>query len=64
MKFQLVKTVSYELSAQVEIPEATSPEEALAILDRESDAWVEWEQLDGNNETLDAYHIWKDGKVL
>lgn len=57
MKFQLVKTVSYDLSADVDIPEATTAEEAIAIIERDGDAWVEWEQSDGNDETLTAYQL-------
>ena len=56
-KFQLVKTVSYDLTAEVEIPEAQSAEEALAILEREGEGWIEWEQSDGNDEVMEAFML-------
>jgi hypothetical protein len=57
MKFALTKTVSYDLSAEVDIPEATSAEEALAIIEREGEGWIEWEQSDGNDEVIEAFGI-------
>lgn len=56
MKFQLVKTVSYDLVAEVEL-EAQNAEEALAIIERDSDLWIEWEQSDGNDEALEVFMI-------
>lgn len=57
MRFQLVKTVSYDLTAEIEIPEAQNAEEALAIIERDSDLWIEWEQSDGNDEVMEAFMI-------
>lgn len=57
MRFALTKTVSYDLSAEVNIPEATSAEEALAIIEREGEGWIEWEQSDGNDEVIEAFGI-------
>ena len=57
MKFQIVKTVSYDLSAEVEIAEAQTAEEALAILEREGDSWVDYEQSDGNDEAVEVFMI-------
>lgn len=57
MRFALTKTVSYDLSAEVDIPEATSAEEALAIIEREGEGWIEWEQSDGNDEVIEAFGI-------
>lgn len=45
--FKIVKTVSYY--AEVDI-EADTPREALAILERDGDSWVEYEQISGNND--------------
>jgi hypothetical protein len=56
-KFQVVKTVSYDLSAEVEIEEANTAEEALAILEREGDSWIEYEQSDGNDEAIEVFGI-------
>lgn len=57
MRFALTKTVSYDLSAEVDIPEATTAEEAIAIIEREGGGWIEWEQSDGNDETLEVFMI-------
>lgn len=59
MRFALTKTVSYDLSAEVDIPEATNAEEALAIIDREGETalCIEWEQSDGNDEVIDAFQL-------
>ena len=56
-KFQVVKTVSYDLSAEVEIEEANTAEEALAILEREGDSWIEYEQSDGNDEAIEVFGV-------
>lgn len=52
MRLSLNKTVSYDLQAEVDIPEAQTVSEAIAILEREGYSGVEWEQLDGNDERL------------
>jgi len=59
MRFALTKTVSYDLSAEVDIPEATNAEEALAIIEREGEnaLCIEWEQSDGNDEVIDAFQL-------
>ena len=57
MKFALTKTVSYDLYAEVDIPEATTSEEAIAIIEREGEGWIEWEQNDGQDEVLEAFQL-------
>lgn len=57
MRFALTKTVTYDLSAEVDIPEATTAEEAIAIIEREGEGWIEWEQSDGQDETLEAFQL-------
>lgn len=56
MRFQLVKTVSYDLVAEVEL-EAKSAEEVIALLDTDGDLWIEWEQSDGNDEVTEVFMI-------
>lgn len=56
-KFELVKTVSYELSATVDVPEINSSEDLLAMIEREGESWIDWEQLDGNDEIIDVFMI-------
>lgn len=57
MRFALTKTVTYDLSAEVDIPEATTAEEAIAIIEREGEGWIEWEQSDGQDEVLEAFQL-------
>lgn len=56
-KFQIVKTVSYDLTAEIELAEASNAREALAILEKDGDSWVEYEQSDGNDEVYSIYPI-------
>lgn len=64
MRFALTKTVSYDLYAEIDIPEATTSEEAIAIIEREGEGvlWIEWEQSDGQDEVLEAFML-EEGKV-
>lgn len=55
-KYQLVKTVSYDLVAEIEV-EAQSTEEVLALLDTDYDMWIEWEQADGNDEVVEVFAL-------
>lgn len=56
-RFQIVKTVSYDLTAEVEIEEADTAEEALVILEIAGDSWVEYEQSNGNDEVIEVFGI-------
>lgn len=56
-KIQIVKTVSYDLIAEVEVADDVTPYYLILDIERDGDAWIDWEQPSGNNEVLNAYEI-------
>ena len=55
MKFEIIKTVSYDLRAEVDTDEASTAQELIDLLEREGDAWVEYEQSDGQDEVVEVF---------
>ena len=55
-KFQVVKTVTYDLVADIEVENMTA-DEVISMIERDGDGWIDWEQSDGNDEVLTAYEI-------
>lgn len=56
-KFQIVKTVSYDLTAEVKVPDEVTAEGLIHWIEQDGDAWIDWEQTDGNDEVLTAFEI-------
>lgn len=56
-QFELVKTVSYDLSATITVEDNMKSEDVIDLIEREGDSWIDWEQSDGNDESLTVFEI-------
>lgn len=56
-QFELVKTVSYDLSATITVEDDMKSEDVIDMIEREGDSWIDWEQSDGNDESLTVFEI-------
>lgn len=55
MKFQVVKTITYDLCAEVDTDEASNTQELLDLIEREGDSWINYEQSNGQDEAIKVF---------
>ena len=56
-KFQILKTISYDLYAEVNIKNAKTAEEALEILEDEGDHWIKYKPYSDDSAFFEVTKI-------